>query len=61
MKIVEDFLDSELKVDDESVNIEDTMSLLSTYVDGLETTMKRDKLKSILKTLYIEAQNYKDK
>lgn len=61
LKIVEDFLDSELKVDDESVNIEDTMSLLSTYVDGLETTMKRDKLKSILKTLYIEAQNYKDK
>jgi DNA repair exonuclease SbcCD nuclease subunit len=61
LKIVEDFLDTDSKIDDENVNIEDTMSLLSTYVDGLETTMKKDKLKSILKTLYVEAQNFKDK
>jgi DNA repair exonuclease SbcCD nuclease subunit len=62
LKIVEDFSEFlESQVDDESVNIEDTMSLLSTYVDAIETDMSRDKIKNVLKTLYIEAQTYKDK
>ena len=36
------------------------MTLLTNYVDGVETDADKDKLKSILKTLYVEAQNYED-
>jgi hypothetical protein len=62
IKIIEDFSEFiESQIDDESVNIEDTMSLLSTYVEAIETDMNKDKLKSYLKTLYIEAQNFKEK
>jgi len=56
LKIVEDFSDFESTEDNESVSIEDTMSLLSSYVDAVETPMNKDKIKTILKSLYVEAQ-----
>jgi DNA repair exonuclease SbcCD nuclease subunit len=58
LKIVEDFSEFESEVIDDSVNIEDTMSLLSSYVDAVETDMNKDKIKGMLKTLYVEAQTY---
>lgn len=58
LKIIEDMSEFEADVDDENLNIEDTLSLLSDYVDAVETNADKDKLKSILKELYVEAHDY---
>jgi predicted P-loop ATPase len=34
------------------------MSVLSNYVDSIETDTDKDRLKTLLKTLYVEAQEY---
>ena len=34
---------------------QDTMSLLDKYVDEIETSLDKDKIKSKLKLLYVEA------
>lgn len=60
LKIVEDFSEFESTDEDESVSIEDTMALLSSYVDAVETTMGKDRIKTILKSLYVEAQVLKE-
>jgi len=60
LKIIEDFSEFESEAIDENIDLEDTMTLLTNYVDGVETDADKDKLKSILKTLYVEAQNYED-
>jgi hypothetical protein len=58
VKIIEDFSEFETDLmEDESVDLTDTMTLLSQYVDALETDVNKDKLKSIMKTLYVEAQD----
>jgi hypothetical protein len=43
---------------DEPVDVEDTLTLLSQYVDAIETEADKDKIKTLMKTLYVEAQNY---
>jgi len=59
LKILEDFSDFESDaLDDEPVNLEDTLTLLSDYIDSLSLDVKKDRLKLLLKGLYIEAQNY---
>jgi len=40
----------------DAINIEDTMTLLSEFVDATETAKDKEKLKTLLKTLYVEAQ-----
>lgn len=62
VKIVEDFSDLEAsQVDDDNIDIADTMSLLSTYVDGVETeNVDKERLKTLLKTLYVEAQTFEE-
>lgn len=58
LKIIEDFSEFESEVlDDESIDLEDTMTLLSNYVDSVETEHSKDRIKSMLKTLYLEAQS----
>jgi hypothetical protein len=58
VKIIEDFSEFETDLlDDESVDLTDTMTLLSQYVDALETDVNKDKLKLLMKTLYVEAQD----
>lgn len=58
LSIHEDFSDFESDmIDKDNINVEDTMSLLSDFVDATETTKDKEKLKTILKTLYVEAQN----
>ena len=42
------------------INGINTNIILTNYVDSVETDADKDKLKSILKTLYVEAQNYED-
>ena len=58
VKIIEDFSEFEAEALDEDVDLEDTMTLLSNYVDSIETDTDKEKLKGILKTLYVEAQHY---
>lgn len=59
LKIIEDFSEFETEaLDEENLNLEDTMTLLAEYVDGLETDANKDRLKNLLKTLYVEAQDY---
>lgn len=58
LKIIEDFSEFEAEALDDSVDLEDTLTLLSNYVDSIETDTDKDKLKGLLKTLYVEAQHY---
>ena len=55
--IVEDFTDyvemSDSDIIDQS---DDTVTILDKYVDGLEMTLDRDKLKKQLRDIYLEAQ-----
>lgn len=58
LTIHEDFSEFESEeLEDEMTNVEDTMSLLSGYVDSVESSKDKERLKTILKTLYIEAQH----
>jgi hypothetical protein len=42
---------------DEEINLEDTVSVLSNYVDSIETDLDKEKIKTYLRTLYTEAVN----
>ena len=57
VKIIEDFSEFTEGEVDESINLEDTLSVLSNYIDSLETEADKDKIKSFMKTLYTEALN----
>ena len=57
IKIVEDlseFSDGEIG---EEIDLEDTMDVLSNYIDSIETDADKEKIKTYLKSLYIEAIN----
>ena len=60
IKIIEDFSEFESEALDDAIDLEDTMTLLSGYVDNIETDADKDRLKTLLKTLYVEAQHYED-
>jgi len=59
VKIVEDFseLDASNVSDDIVENTEDTMTLLERYIDDLDVTLSKDRLKNTMRTLYTEAQD----
>lgn len=57
VKIVENFSEFTEGQVDETVNLEDTGSVLNTYVDSLETEVDKEKVKSFMKSLYTEALN----
>lgn len=58
VKIVEDYSEFETELlDEENVDIEDTVQLLSSYVDALDTESDKDRIKRTLKELYVEALN----
>jgi DNA repair exonuclease SbcCD nuclease subunit len=44
-------------VADDEVNISDTVTLLNTYVDAVDTTLDKERIKRRLQELYVEAQN----
>ena len=43
-------------VNDESVSVEDTTELLDSYDDAVETDLDKDRIKGLMRTLYVEAQ-----
>jgi DNA repair exonuclease SbcCD nuclease subunit len=57
--IAEDFTDLTEGVEDDMINqAEDTMTIIGKYVDGIkEEHIDNEKLKSVLKELYVEALN----
>ena len=58
VKIIEDFseLDASNVSDDIVENTEDTMTLLEKYIDDLDVTLDKKRLKNTMKSLYNEAQ-----
>ncbi len=44
-------------VEDDDIQLDDTQVLLDSYVDAVESDVDKEKLKSLLRTLYVEAQN----
>ena len=61
LKIIEDFSEFEAEaLGDENLDIEDTMSLLNTFVDSTETDADKSRIKTLLKELYVEAQNQEE-
>lgn len=44
-------------IDDESISLVDTPSLLNSYVDAIETDLDKERIKTLLHSLFIEAQN----
>lgn len=58
LSIVEDFSDNLLENDQDIVDqAEDTMTILSKYIDGLTLDVEPDKLKTLMRELYVEAVN----
>jgi DNA repair exonuclease SbcCD nuclease subunit len=58
LKIIEDFSEFESDVvDDDNIDIEDTVNILSSYVDSIDTDADKDRIKATLKSLYLEALN----
>ena len=55
VSIVDDNKHMDFFDDDEIENIEDTLTILSKYVDGLEIQGKKKELDKIMKSLYHEA------
>jgi len=57
LKIIEDLSEFEDEAVGDDVNLEDTMTLLKEYVDGIEISVDKTKLKTLLQSLYVEAQD----
>lgn len=57
IKIVEDFSEFETGEINEEINLEDTVSVLSNYIESIETDVDKEKVKSYMRGLYTEAIN----
>ena len=57
LKILEDLSEFEDEAVGEDIDLEDTMTLLKDYVDGVNTDLDKDRLKNVLQNLYVEAQD----
>ena len=58
ISIVEDFTDTVIENDQELIDqAEDTMTILSKYIDNLTLNVESVKLKTLMRELYIEALN----
>lgn len=57
IKIVEDMSEFEDGEIGEEINLEDTLSVLSHYIDSVETDLDKENIKTFMKTLYTEAVN----
>jgi len=56
LNIVEDFSDFDATfVDDKNLQMDDTLSLLHSYVDEVDTTADKERIKTDMKRLYVEA------
>ena len=58
LSIVEDFTDTLIDIDQEIIDqAEDTMTILSKYIDNLTLNVEGEKLKTLMRELYVEALN----
>ena len=58
IKVLEDLSEYDNgELQDETINLEDTVSVLSNYIDSVETDYDKDKLKTYMRGLYTEAVN----
>jgi DNA repair exonuclease SbcCD nuclease subunit len=57
IKIVEDLSEFEDGEVSEEINLEDTLSVLSNYIDSVETDVDKEQVKHFMKSLYTEAVN----
>ena len=58
ISIVEDFSDALIDDDKEIIDqAEDTMTILSKYIDNLTLDVESEKLKTLMRELYVEAIN----
>lgn len=58
ISIVEDFTEASIDVDQEIIDqAEDTMTILSKYIDNLQLKVEPEKLKNVMRELYVEALN----
>ena len=57
LKVIEDYtdLDASTVADDIAERSEDTPTLLDNYVNELETDLNKEKLKTLMRSLYVEA------
>ena len=61
LKIIEDLSEFENEaLGDGDIDLEDTITLLSQYVDNLDTDADKDRIKNLMKTLYVEAQDFEE-
>jgi len=58
LSIVEDFTDVNVDLDQDIINqAEDTITILSKYIDNLTLDVEPEKLKTLVRELYVEALN----
>jgi len=57
LKLIEDFSEFESGEVEENINLEDTLDVLDNYIDSVETNADKEKIKSFMRELYIEASN----
>ena len=57
ISIVEDFTDVDVNDEDLVNQAEDTLTILNNYIDGLTMQVKPDRLKGLMKQLYVESLN----
>ena len=57
VKIIEDLSSYNEGEIDSTINLEDTLDVLTNYVESIETDYDKDKLKTFMKSLYTEAVN----
>jgi hypothetical protein len=57
ISVAEDFTELEDVSDDDIDQAEDTVTILNKYVDNLTTDLDKDKLKVLLKDIYVQALN----
>ena len=57
LKIIEDFSEFEDEALGDDIDLEDTMTLLKDYVDVVNTDLDKQRIKNLLQTLYLEAQD----
>ena len=58
IKIIEDLTEFTEGEINEDLDLEDTIDVVSNYIDSIETTADKDKIKTFMKSLYVEAINY---
>lgn len=57
IKIVEDMSEFQQGEVDENIDLEDTLSILANYIDSVNTDVDKNKIKTYMKALYVEAVN----